>query len=289
MLTTQRPQETAKFWRDPTLQNLEMLRATYVTHTFSRHTHDGYAIGVIEAGVEEFTYRGTLHQAPAGSMVVIHPGEVHTGHAGTPEGWTYRMLYPDVSLLQKAAAELVRRSHSLPFFPNPVIHDPQLAAQLRQLHMAIETSTSQLERESCFLWTLAQFITRHADRCSQQTPLGKEHQIVQRVQEYLRANYMHSISLEQLAYIANLKPLRLLRVFRKHIGLPPHAYLVQTRVARAKAFLSLGLPICQVAADTGFTDQSHLTRHFKRLVGVTPKQYALGCCKNVQDFQIGIL
>lgn len=261
-----------------------MLRATYVTHTFSRHTHDGYAIGVIEAGVEEFTYRGAVHQAPAGSMVVIHPGEVHTGHAGTPSGWTYRMLYPDVSLVQKAATELVRRSPSLPFFPNPVIHDPQLAAQLCQLHITLENSTSQLERESRFLWTLAQFITRHADRCSQQTPLGKEHQIVQRVQEYLRANYMHSISLQQLACIANLKPLRLLRVFRKHVGLPPHAYLVQTRVSCAKVFLSLGLPICQVAADTGFTDQSHLTRHFKRLVGVTPKQYALGCSKNVQDF-----
>ncbi len=74
-----------------------------------------------------------------------------------------------------------------------------------------------------------------------------------------------------------------LRVFCKQVGLPPHAYLVQTRVARAKVLLSMRLPIAQVAADTGFTDQSHLNRHFKRIVGVTPRQYALGCCKNVQD------
>lgn len=67
-MTAQRSQETAKFWHDPTLQNLEMLRATYVTHTFSRHTHDGYAIGVIEAGVEEFTYRGAVHQ-------LLHTGD----------------------------------------------------------------------------------------------------------------------------------------------------------------------------------------------------------------------
>ncbi|KAB8331751.1 AraC family transcriptional regulator [Scytonema tolypothrichoides VB-61278] len=259
-----------------------MLRAKYVTHTFSRHTHDGYAIGVIEQGIEEFTYQGAIHRAPAGSIVVIHPGEVHTGHAGTPAGWTYRMLYPEVTLVQKATAELIGQQ-KLPYFPNPVIQDCQLAAQLRQLHIILENSTSVLERESCFLWTVAQMVTRYGDRPPYLAPIKQEHQVVQRIQDYLRANYSDSISLEQLAYIANLKPLRLLRAFRKEVGLPPHAYLVQVRVARAKAMLSKGLSIAQVAADTGFTDQSHLTRHFKRLVGVTPRKYVLGCCKNVQD------
>lgn len=277
-------EERAKFWRDPALNNLEMLRATYVTHTFSRHTHEGYAIGVIEAGVEEFTYQGAAHSAPAGSVVIIHPGEVHTGNAGTPAGWTYRMLYPEVTLVQKATSELVgQRQMQLPYFPNPVIQDQQLAAQLRHLHIAMENSTFPLERESRFLWTLAQMVMRYADDRPYLAPVGQEHSVVQRIQDYLRANYADTISLEQLAYIANLKPLRLLRVFRKEVGLPPHAYLVQVRVTRAKVLLSMAVPIAQVAADTGFTDQSHLTRHFKRLVGVTPRQYALGCCKNVQD------
>ncbi len=277
-------EERAKFWRDPVLNNLEMLRATYVTHTFSRHTHEGYAIGVIEAGVEEFTYQGAAHRAPAGSVVIIHPGEVHTGNAGTPAGWTYRMLYPEVTLVQKATSELVgQRQMQLPYFPNPVIQDQQLAAQLHHLHIAMENSTIPLERESPFLWTLAQMVMRYADDRPYLAPVGQEHSVVQRIQDYLRANYADTISLEQLADIANLKPLRLLRVFRKEVGLPPHAYLVQVRVTRAKVLLSMAVPIAQVAADTGFTDQSHLTRHFKRLVGVTPRQYALGCCKNVQD------
>jgi AraC-like DNA-binding protein len=285
-LNAARSEERAKFWRDPALNNLEMLRATYITHTFSRHTHEGYAIGVIEAGLEEFTYRGEFHRAPAGSIVVIQPGEVHTGNAGTPSGWTYRMLYPEVALVRKAASEVVGGGHlQLPFFPNPVIRDRQLAEQLRQLHIAIENSTSPLERESRFLWTVAQMIARYAEDCPYLAPIGKENQVVQRIQDYLRSHYADSISLEQLAGIANLKPLRLLRVFRKQVGLPPHAYLVQVRVARAKTLLSRGVAIAQVAADTGFTDQSHLTRHFKRLVGVTPKQYSLGC-KNVEDLLI---
>lgn len=276
--------EQAKFWRDPALGNTEMLRATYVTHSFARHTHEGYAIGVIEAGVEAFAYRGGNYQAPAGSIVIVHPGEVHTGHAGVPSGWTYRMLYPDVPLLQNALAELQegilqKGAAGIPFFPNPVIQDAQLAAQLRRSHIAIETSKSPLERESCLLWTLAQLIARHADRRPLIVPPGQEQAVVQRVRGYLHRHYAHSVSLEQLAEVADLKPLRLLRVFQRAVGLPPHKYLVQVRVVRAKALLSAGMPIAEVAHETGFTDQSHLNRHFKRLVGVTPGLYAAGCLR----------
>ena len=271
--------EQAKFWRDPALGNTEMLRASYVTHAFARHTHEGYAIGVIDAGVEAFAYRGSTYQATAGSIVVIHPGEVHTGQAGIPSGWSYRMLYPDASLLQNVLSEIKESTQNIPFFPNPVIQDVQLAAQLRRAHIAVETSNSQLKRESCFLWTLAQLIFRYAECRPLTAPLSREHTIVQRVREYLHSHYASSVSLEQLAQIANLKPLRLLRSFQREVGLPPHTYLVQVRVARAKALLSTGMSIAQVAFDTGFTDQSHLNRHFKRLVGVTPGQYASGCFK----------
>ncbi|MGG6270951.1 AraC family ligand binding domain-containing protein [Leptolyngbya sp. AN03gr2] len=206
---TRQHQETIKFWRDPALANLEMLRATYVTHSFSRHTHEGYAIGVIERGIEEFTYQGSTHQAPAGSIVVIHPGEVHTGHAAEPESWTYRMLYPDVALMQKAAAEFTEQScvsHKaidVPYFPNPVVHDPQLATQLRQLHWAIEQSPSILERESRFLWLFAQLIARYADVRPHLDKIGGETRIVEQIQDYLRANYMNNISLEELAESRN--------------------------------------------------------------------------------------
>lgn len=273
------PIEQAKFWRDPALNNTEMLRATYVTHAFTRHTHEGYAIGVIEAGVEAFAYRGANYQAPAGSIVIIHPGEVHTGQAGVPSGWAYRMLYPEASLLQNVLAEIREGTPDIPFFANPVIQDAQLAAQLRRSHIALETSGSQLERESRFLWTLSQLIARYADCRPVVTPLNQEHAVVQQVRDYLNAHYADAVSLAQLAQIANLQPLRLLRLFQRAVGLPPHTYLIQVRVARAKALLSVGLPIAQVAHDTGFTDQSHLNRHFKRRVGVTPGQYASGCCK----------
>jgi AraC-like DNA-binding protein len=70
-----------------------------------------------------------------------------------------------------------------------------------------------------------------------------------------------------------LSPFHLLRVFRAAVGLPPHAYQIQLRVARAKELLRAGMPIAAVAVEVGFVDQSHLTRHFKRLVGVPPGRY----------------
>lgn len=260
---------------------MELLRATYITHTFTRHSHDTFAIGVIDAGVEEFSYQGAVHQAVQDCIVIIHPGEVHTGHAGVPTGWTYRMFYPEMSVLQQAGAEFEGKIQ-IPYFAQPVLADQCLAAQLRHLHRILEISDSPLERESVLLWTFAQLIQRYAQQCPEIAPLPPEHRIVQSVQDYLITYYANPISLQELADIVNLKPLRLLRLFRQQIGLPPHRYLVQVRVARAKALLSTGVSPAQVAYDTGFTDQSHLNRHFKRLVGVPPGQYALGC-KNVQD------
>ncbi|MBD2020797.1 AraC family ligand binding domain-containing protein, partial [Leptolyngbya sp. FACHB-36] len=175
--------EQAKFWRDSSLSNLELLRATYITHSFARHTHETFAIGVVDAGVEEFTYQGALHQAPADSIVIVHPGEVHTGQAGIPTGWTYRMFYPDVSLLQSAVGELSDRSRVIPYFPQPVIDDRNLANQLRHLHHALETSDSRLERESCWLWTVAQLVNRYAENRPMFRAIRQEQRVIQQVQD----------------------------------------------------------------------------------------------------------
>lgn len=274
---THAKQEQVKFWRDPALQNLEWLRARYITHAFSRHSHDEYAIGVIESGVEAFTYRGSFHQATAGALVIIHPGEVHTGHAGDPTGWAYRMLYPAVPLVQQAAVELGLTPSVEPYFPNPIIYDAPLAQRFCQLHKTLEQSTSCLERESHFIETMAQMIERHGEVRSHFTPkTPTDIGLVQPLKLYLQERCCENISLVELAQVANLPPLKLLRTFRKVVGLPPHAYLIQLRVQRAKQLLAAGLPIAAVAAETGFADQSHLHRHFKRLVGVTPGQYAIG-------------
>jgi AraC-like DNA-binding protein len=91
--------------------------------------------------------------------------------------------------------------------------------------------------------------------------------------EYPRANYANKIGLAQLAEVAGLIPFHLTRVFARDTGMPPHAFLNQVRIARAKALLRTRVPIARVAAETGFADQSHLTRAFKQVVRVSPGAY----------------
>ncbi|WP_316043308.1 AraC family ligand binding domain-containing protein [Actinomadura sp. CNU-125] len=88
--------EVAHYWRHPALPDVGLLRARFVTHRYARHAHEGYAIGVIVAGVEEFECAGGAERAGPGAVVAVNPGAVHTGQAGGPEGWAYRMTYPSV-------------------------------------------------------------------------------------------------------------------------------------------------------------------------------------------------
>ncbi|HKV83848.1 MAG TPA: AraC family transcriptional regulator [Ktedonobacterales bacterium] len=268
--------EHAIFWRDSALGGLELLRAHYVTHSFAPHSHDTFAIGVVEAGVERFHYRHAPVSAPSGSLIIINPGEPHTGSSALADGWRYRMLYPDPSLLREAAGALTGRARPIPFFADPVVHDPLLARELLRLHSALEGGAELLERQSRLLEFLARLIQRHADTPHLDAPLTREPLLVRRLRDYLDEHANAPVTLAELAALAGMSEFHTLRVFTRATGMPPHAYLTQRRVAHARTLLAHRLPLAQVAAFAGFYDQSHLTRHFKRIVGVTPGQYAHG-------------
>jgi AraC-like DNA-binding protein len=276
--------EQAKFWIDPQLGNLELLRATYTTYAFVPHTHETFAIGITEIGAQEFTYhRRQRLVMPRGSIAVVNPGEVHTSRAADSGGWSYRMFYPDATYLQRAISEISGRQRDMPFFPSPVIFDSALAQLIRDLHMALEEpSTTLLERESRLLWTLAQLVIRHADTHPTVREVSPEPVSIHKAREHLDQHYAENVSLETLASVANLSVFHLLRTFRDVVGLPPHAYLIQRRVSRAKRLLLEGMPAAEVAMQAGFVDQSHLGRHFKRIVGVTPGRYQQNS-KNILD------
>jgi AraC-like DNA-binding protein len=269
------PKEQAKFWHDRTLNNLELLRATYITHVFAPHAHEGYAIGIIEAGAQTFTHKGRNRLImPAGCIAIVNPGEVHIGQATTESGWTYRMFYPDAAVLESVAAELFGRVVDTPFFSSPVVYDRVLFQAIYVMHRALEDPyTSQLGREVLLLQAVAQLIIRYADFRPSLNWRGSENRLMGKVRTYLNENYAADLSLNDLAAYAELDRAYLIRAFKRVYGLPPHAYQLQIRVERAKAFLLSGLPIADVAAITGFVDQSHLTRHFKRIVGIPPGQY----------------
>lgn len=266
--------ERVKIWRLPELGNAELMHANYVRQTFPRHSHDGFAVGVIERGALGFRYRGENVVAPAGSINLANPDEAHTGHAAAESGWTYRMFYFDAGVLRKAASEIAGHPNDYPFFQAGVIHDSQLAEVIRSFHIDLENGRNSLvEAESRFLWMLAQLILRHSDAPPSLHSVRREPKAVRLAKAYIEENWNEEISIGRLASVANLSPFHFIRVFGKETGLPPHAYLTQVRVRRAKALIDAGWSIASAACEAGFVDQSHLSRHFKRILGVTPGQF----------------
>jgi len=251
------------------------MRATYVSQRFARHSHDCFAVGVIEQGALGFYYRGANVVAPAGSVNLANPDEPHTGHAAAESGWTYRMFYLDTGLLQKAAAEIACRPRDLPYFQTGVIHDPTLAETIRSTHLKLESARAPvMEKESLFLNMLAGLILRHADAPPALSVIGEEPLAVRRAREYIEAHYAEDISIDRLAQAAHLSAFHFIRVFRARTGVPPHAYLLQVRLRRARELLKKGFSPVDAAGLTGFYDQSHLTRNFKRVFGVTPGKFS---------------
>ena len=270
----------SRIWRIPSFCNLELLRARHLTQTFPRHTHERYAIGVIEQGALGFFYRGENIVATSGNINLCIPGEVHTGQPAVAEGWTYRMFYFDASFLEIVASEIADCPCPLPFFQSGVIADVSIAQNLRQVHQQLErNSTSLIEQETVLIETVAQLIQRYADAPPTSYHVGHAPRAVALIKRYIESHYADEISLTTLSHLTFLSRYHLIRLFRKTVGIPPHAYLRQVRIRQAKELLAAGYPIADAALATGFTNQSHLNRWFKRLWGVTPGQYR----NSVQD------
>jgi AraC-like DNA-binding protein len=267
--------EKIKMWRIQALPQLDLMRATYVQQHFAKHTHEGFAVGVIENGALGFFYRGENVVAARGAINLANPDEAHTGHAAVPEGWTYRMFYLHADMLKKAACQIAGRNVQMPFFQSGVIQDDWLADIIRRIHLSLEEETNPiLEKGSLLLMMLSQLIQRHSDAPPPLFALGNEKSSVRRAREYIDANCSEDISIDSLAAVAHLSPYHFIRVFHKEMGLPPHRYLKQARVRRAKELLSRGWSIAAAALEAGFVDQSHLSRNFKHILGFTPGQFS---------------
>ncbi|MBF8194081.1 AraC family transcriptional regulator [Nonomuraea sp. K274] len=263
--------EQTRFWRHPAVPETDLLKARYVTHRFSRHVHDGYALGVIVHGVEEFDYRGTLHRAGTGELVLVNPESVHTGQAGTPGGWAYRMLYPSIDALAGIAAEL-GAPYATPHFPEQVVRDDHVAALLARAHRAAERGDA-LAASTLSRTLFARLLTRHAAPRPDPVLPPEGRQAVRAAVDLLHESLLDPPTLDALAGAVGARPFALLRAFKAATGLPPHAYLTSLRVRQARRLLQSGVRPARVAAEVGFTDQAHLNRHFKRIVGVPPAAY----------------
>lgn len=275
---------TVRVWSFGTLLLERYIYSPGSVEPIPKHAHADYQFALCVDQPGEYHYRGTWHQIPKDSLSIIHPGEIHapseTTYLSAPAN--YWMMSAPETILQAVASEVTEGSTGIPFFAEPFISNQEIIRAYANLHCLIEQPATQLEQDSALLSLLTQLIMRHAQNQPAIAPVKSARPAVQRVEEFLRDHFAENVSLEQLTEIAQLTRFHLCRAFRHEIGLAPHTYQMQLRVDYAKRLLNQKQTISDVATMTGFYDQSHFGRHFKRITGVTPSRY-LSQSNNILD------
>lgn len=256
------------WWDAQVLGGVSVLRADFRRRHFPRHFHDDYTVGVVTRGANRFAYRRERLVAPVGTLCLADPGEVHTGEADEG-GWSYWTVHVPAATLAGLRADMEHGSDGPPDFGVGVIGDGQAVRRFAAFFRSARTA-EPLERESLAIAALAYLIQAHAaDRPRGALP-GADQGVARTVRDHLADRLADAVTLAELEAATGVGRFRLLRAFRRAYGLPPHAWHMQVRLARAHALISAGAAIAQAAADTGFADQAHLTRLFKRTYGYTP-------------------
>jgi AraC-like DNA-binding protein len=254
-------------WQPAGFPGLEILRGSF-RREFPRHYHDGLMVSVTDSGAQEVEYRGTSYISGVGQIVAMPPGEVHAVRTRSAEGWRYSVFTVPYALISLPLGKLHQG------FASPVvIDDGELAQQLRVAHAAFARASTRLECEERLLSALDLFFTRHARPAAPRVPTLRNPQAVRRAIEYLSEHCDRNVALSELSAAAELDGFLLTREFTRSMGMPPHAYHLQRRIRVAQGRLAAGESATDVAQQLGFSDQAHMTRLFKRIVGVTPGRY----------------
>ena len=268
--------ESATMTRVRVFETFELLRARYTRQRFAPHAHDEFVFGMVEAGAARTFFRRAEDVHSVGCVITFAPGEVHTGAPACDDGWSYRMLYPSESLVRFIAHEATGRELT-PTFDTSYVHDAALADRVRVTHEVLESDADRLQKECALLEVIGEIVIRHAStrpNASVSIPGSRSSAALRRVRDLLEAEYARTVTIRELADVAGLSTFHLIRVFRASFGLPPYKFLEHIRIQQARRLIRLGFPLTHVVHATGFSDQSHLTRYFKRIVGVTPGMYA---------------
>ena len=257
-------------WREGT-SGVEAFAGSWAHFATVRHAHDDYQITLVDHGIGGVLYRGVEQILPAGQMTVFNPNEIHaTGSAAAV--WRFRALH----VPRTTFAAIARHAPGLlPRFTPATA----LVRAFAGLHDLVRAQRPIGEALAGLVTALA------ADHCEAPAVNDARQSLTSDARRYLDGHLDRQVSLAELTTRFAVSPTHLVRRFASEVGMPPHAYHLQLRVGHSRDLLRAGASPGHAALAAGFSDQSHFTRHFTRLVGMSPGRYrqAVRHGKNVQD------
>lgn len=251
-------------WRPALDEITEVLHARFTDHTYPLHTHDAWTLLIVDDGVIRYDIDRREQGVVRPTVALLPPDVPHDGRAATSQGFRKRVAYLDRSVL---GDDLIG-----PAVDRPGLPDPALRRQVDRLHLALRHPADAFEAESR-LELIRERLEQHLRRRLSAPANPPATGLAAQLRELLDAQLVTGVTLREAAGILNAHPTHLVRAFARRYGLPPHQYLTGRRVDKARQLLLAGRPAAEVAVAVGFYDQAHLTRHFRRYLGVGPAGY----------------
>ena len=254
-------------WRPRIPGVVEVFHAHFTEYAYPMHVHEAWTLLIVDDGAVRYDLDRHEHGTPHDTVSLLPPHVPHNGSPATEHGFRKRVLYLDSTYL---GDDLIGAAVDGPDLPDPV-----LRLRVGQLHTALGRPGDELEAESR-LTLIGERLRGHLrPGAAHAAPPRTDRGVAHRLRELLDEHVVDGIGLEEAARQLHVHPAHLVRAFSGAFGIAPHQYLMSRRVDRARRLLLDGGRPGEVAVTTGFYDQSHLTRHFKRLVGVSPGRYRL--------------
>jgi AraC-like DNA-binding protein len=264
--------EQVRMWRHPEEDRVLLLAGQ--TTGYAVEPRGEYVFGVVARQAMR-SRRGRENRViRPGQLVAWDPSDAHSGTAVDGRPWSSRLMIVEASDLANLASDDETDILADVVFPEPVVTAPDLVRDFVRLHSALETPATRLERDEQLVEWLDALLERSNAVRTQRSPLDtRDDKALRTACDYLGDRPERNVGLDELATAAGIGKFRLIRLFRERTGLPPHALHVAHRIRAARRLLERGHSITATAAATGFADQSHLHRHFRRSLGMTPGEY----------------
>lgn len=261
--------DIVRFSRPRFLPGVELVSVAYRDRAFPVHIHPEYVVGTVSSGAEMLEAGGRRHVVGVGDVLRLHPGEPHANCSLGEDILRYQVFYlPEAAILPFLDPD---RAPTLSF-ETAAIGDAALARIIVEAHDLLgDDTTGALEQESAMMALVRALAPADPGLVRETLTSGAA---IARVRDYIDSRYAEPFGLSTLSEVAGLSAFHLVRSFKKAFGLSPLAWRNQRRIIAARRLILAGHRIADVAQDVGFADQSHLTRQFQKIVGISPGRYA---------------
>jgi len=237
---------------------------------YNLHSHSTLSIGAMTSGKTTMTSKSEQKELKAGELVIINPKRAHSCNPGEGNVRSYLMIYLDERWCRELQGEIFGESKEFRSLKTEIIREPELFNRFVNVCEKLIASDDNMEQEQEIISLMSEFFIKY---CDDNESSKETNHIIEDIKKHLIDNLQRNVSLEELSGKFRMNRYHLLRYFKAETGMTPHSFLINVRVERAKELLNSGKTLATTAHETGFTDQSHMHKNFKKYISATPKDY----------------